>query len=180
MGGGKFVCENSVFVGRCCIATTGVAFNENTRPDLLATLELNRNTWQAQKGLELMFGPARRRQLEVRATHNTFGVDHLLSMFWLPRGRRSFTPPDVDRLQEQLPNFIRWQEQENIYPANLSFLSAQSPNQSLKTVKGSPADIAAWDAFWNRPASGSLQGAAAEKLRDKAGADERHAGTSSQ
>ena len=136
MGGSKLLCENSVFVGRCCIASVGVAFNESSRPDLLASLELNRNTWQAQKGLELMFGLARRRQLQVRAIHNTFGVDHLLCMFWCARGRRSFNPPDVERLEEQLPNFLRWQEQENIYPANLSFLSAQSPNQPLKMVKG--------------------------------------------
>ena len=121
-------------------------------------------------------GGAPKRPLEIRASRNQFGVEHLVSLFWAPRGPRSFQSPRIETVREMLPRQIRWQEQENAYPASLSFLSAQSPNQMLRTIAGGPADAAAWDAFWNRPDSGSRQGAAASELRGTAGADESTVG----
>jgi hypothetical protein len=64
-----------------------------------------------------------------------------------------------------------WQEEENLYGTNTKFLSWQSPRQRVGVVPDSPQDIASWEAFWNRPGTGSRQGTA-EDLRGKVGADE--------
>jgi hypothetical protein len=174
--GSRFVSENCIYTGRTAIACVAVAYGETSNRELPASLQLTRNTWQSQKGLQLVMGAAPRRPLEVRATRNRFGVEHLLTLYWAPRGPRSFQAPRIENVGEMLPRQIRWQEQENAYPLSLSFLSAQSPNQALKSIDGGPTDVAAWDAFWNRPDSGSRQGAAVSELRGAAGAEETAVG----
>jgi hypothetical protein len=114
--------------------------------------------------------------MEVRATRNRFGVRHLVSLFWAPRGPRSYRPPNFDAVKENLPRQVRWQEKENAYPAEFSFLSSHSANQLLSTIAGGPSDVTAWDAFWNNTDSGSRQAAAAAELRGGVGADEDNVG----
>jgi hypothetical protein len=80
---------------------------------------------------------------------------------------------------------ITWQEQENHYGPTTVFLSRQSPNQLLTPVDDGPKDVAAWEAFWNRPASGSVKGdkvqgdTSSNQLRGKAGALESNVGPGS-
>jgi serine/threonine-protein kinase len=174
--GAKLVSANCVYTARTCISCVAVTYDEASRRDIPASLQLTGNTWQGEKGLQLVFGAAPRRPIEVRAQRNRFGVEHLLTLYWSPRGPRSFRSPSIEGVREMLPRQIRWQEQENAYPASLSFLSAQSPNQPLKGIENGPADVAAWDDFWNNTDSGSRQGTAAAELRGRAGADEPKVG----
>ena len=67
---------------------------------------------------------------------------------------------------------IGWQEQENLYGAKSKFVSWQSPRHPITAVSEDLQSIADWEAFWNRPGSGSMQGAASDDLRGKVGADE--------
>jgi hypothetical protein len=120
---------------------------------------------------------ASRLSLSIRANHNLFAVDHFLVLYWPFSGRRGMTSPGLGFVRSRLREMIAWQELENHYGASTRFLSRQSPRQPLAAIDDAPKDVAAWEAFWNRPASGSAQGAdAAKELRGKVGAREREIG----
>jgi len=159
--------QNCVLSGDCCISI----FDRRGAAALPASLEIARNTWQARKGMSVVVWPGEMGPSTVRMSGNLFAVDHLFVMFWPLRGPKSVQPPSMQFLRRALREMFVWQEQENLYGANTKFLSWQSPRQLVTAVPDSPQDIDAWEAFWNRPGTGSRQGAA-DDLRGKVGADE--------
>jgi serine/threonine protein kinase len=179
--GDRFDAQNCVLVGQC-----GLALSCDDQPDKLpASLRSSQSTWQGKKGIQVNVGKAQRFSLTMQTDHNLFAVDHLLVLYWPFKGPRSVMSPDLDFLRGRLRKMITWQEQENHYGPTTVFLSRQSPNQLLTPVDDGPKDVAAWEAFWNRPASGSVQGDkvqgdnSANELRGKAGALESKVGPGS-
>jgi serine/threonine-protein kinase len=159
--------QNCVLSGECCVSivdTRGAAA-------LPAAVEIARNTWQARKGMNMVVSPWQMGACEVSMSRNLLAVDHLLVMFWPLRGPKSVQAPSLQFLRRVLREMFVWQEQETLYGANTRFLSWQSPRQRVGAVPDSPQDIASWEAFWNRPGTGSRQGTA-EDLRGNVGADE--------
>jgi hypothetical protein len=170
----RFTLQNCVLTGQCCLALSG----DDQRGKLPATLHASQSTWQGKKGMQVNVGNAQRFSLTMQTDHNLFAVDHLLVLYWPFKGPRAVMSPDLDFLRGRLRDMISWQERENHYGATTVFLSRQSPRQSLTAVDDSPKDVADWEAFWNRPASGSVQGAEAKELRGKVGARESEIGVS--
>jgi tRNA A-37 threonylcarbamoyl transferase component Bud32 len=171
--GDRLQVQNCVLTGQCCLAVAC----EDQAGKLPASLQLSQSTWQGKKGVQVNVANAPRVSLVVRTDHNLFAADHLLVLYWPFKGPRAVMSPDLGFLRGRLREMISWQEQENHYGATTVFLSRQSPRQPLTPVDDSPKDVAAWEAFWNRPASGSVQGGkvqgdnSANQLRGKAGAD---------
>jgi serine/threonine protein kinase len=164
--------KNCVLSGDRCISIDC----EDRRGDLPAILESSETTWRGRSALELVIAFAPLLPLEVRTNHNLFAVDHTLVMYWPRFGPLSKQSPDIDNARPRLRRTIDWQESENLYGEAARFVSYRSPRQSLRPVKDSPNDIAAWEAFWNRPASGSQRGTATPELRGKVGANESNVG----
>jgi hypothetical protein len=165
--------ENCFLAGQCCLALNC----DSEAGDLPATLDLTQNTWQGRKGVHLNVAGPPRLSLSIRADHNVFAVDRFLVLFWPFSGRRGAVSPNAELVRRNLRKMITWQERENLYGAATRFLARQSPRQRLSDIDNSPADVASWEAFWNRPASGSVQGAdATQDLRGKVGADETKVG----
>jgi hypothetical protein len=174
--GDRLQVQNCVLTGQCCLAVSG----DDQAGKLPASLQLSQSTWQGKKGLQLNVANAQRFSLAVQTDHNLFAVDHLLVLYWPFKGPRSVMSPGLDLLRGRLREMITWQEQENHYGATTQFLSRQSPRQPLTPVDDGPKDVASWEAFWNRPGSGSLKGAdAASEPRGKAGAKESEVGAAS-
>jgi hypothetical protein len=117
--------------------------------------------------------------LAIRSDHNLFAVNHLLVFSWPPGARRGAKSAGPNYARNRLQKMIAWQEQENHYGALTRFLSRQLPRQAIMVIDESPKDVAGWEDFWNRPASGSVQGAEAKELRGKVGARENEVGASS-
>jgi serine/threonine protein kinase len=163
---------NCVLSGDRCISIDC----EDRRGDLPAIFESSETTWRGRSALELVIAFAPMLPLEVRTDRNLFAVDHTLVMYWPRFGPLSKQSPDIDNARPRLRRTIDWQESENIYGEATRFVSYRSPRQSLRPVKDSPNDIAEWEAFWNRPASGSQRGTAAAELRRKVGANESNVG----
>jgi hypothetical protein len=179
--GDRLQVQNCVLTGQCCLAVAC----EDQAGKLPASLQLSQSTWQGKKGVQVNVANAQRVSLVVRTDHNLFAADHLLVLYWPFKGPRAVMSPDLGFLRGRLREMITWQEQENHYGATTVFLSRQSPRQPLTPVDDSPKDVAAWEAFWNRPASGSVQGGkvqgdnSASQLRSKAGADASKVGPGS-
>jgi tRNA A-37 threonylcarbamoyl transferase component Bud32 len=173
--GAKLSLDNCVLWGRSCLF---IPWREPGQQGLPASISVVRNTWQGDKAfhfhLTVSFGS--RSPLSIESRRNRFSVDHVLTFFWSHRGKRSIDTPSLADMRRPLTNNIKWQEQENIYAASSRFLSWASPRQFLTPLEGAPTDIAGWEAFWNRPGTGSRQGAAAE-LRGQVGADEDRVGS---
>jgi hypothetical protein len=179
--GDRFDVQNCVLAGQCCLALSC----DDQSGKLPASLHAAQSTWQGRKGVQVNVVNAQRFSLTMQTDHNLFAVDHLLVLYWPFKGPRAVMSPDLDFLRGRLRDMISWQEQENHYGATTVFLSRQSPRQPLTPVDECPKDVAAWEAFWNRPASGSIQGAkvqgdnSANSLRSKAGADASKVGPGS-
>lgn len=171
----RLTLQNCVLTGQCCLALSG----DDQPGRLPASLHSSQSTWQGRKGLQVNVASAQRFSVTIQTDHNLFAVDHLLVLYWPFKGPRALMSPDLDFLRGRLRDMISWQERENHYGATTVFLSRQSPRQALTPVDDSPKEVAAWEAFWNRPASGSAQGAEAKELRGKVGAKESEVGASS-
>jgi hypothetical protein len=164
--------ENSVLSGDRCLSIDC----EDRSGDLPAIFDSSKTTWHGRSALELVISFAPRIPLELRTVRNLFAVDHMLVMYWPRFGPLSKQTPDIDNARPRLRRTIDWHESENLYGAATQFVSYRSPRQPLSAAKDGPASIADWEAFWNRPASGSQRGAASAELRAKIGADEREVG----
>ena len=170
--GHKLRLENCVLSGRSCVA---VLWHEPGRQALPATLEVVRNTWQGEGGLEMVIRAGSKGPLTFDTRHNVFGVDHALAFHWGMRGPRADEYPTMTNINRMLSNVVRWQERENIYSASCRFLSWASPRLRLKALPGSPTDLAAWEKFWDHSGTGSRQGPA-DELKGKVGADDSRVG----
>jgi hypothetical protein len=169
----RFEMQNCVLAGQCCLALSC----DDQQGKLPVSLHATQSTWQGRKGIQLNVANAQRFSLAIQNDHNLFAVDHLLVLYWPFKGPRAVMSPSLDFFRGRLREMISWQEQENHYGATTVFLSRQSPRQPLTPVDDSPKDVAAWETFWNRPASGSAQGTeAAGALRGRVGAKESEVG----
>jgi tRNA A-37 threonylcarbamoyl transferase component Bud32 len=172
--GDRLSAQNCVLTGR-----SGLVLNCDAEAgDLPATLDLSQNTWDGNQGLHLNVSVASRLRLEIRSNHNLFAVEHLLVYSGPFGARRGAMQSGQNTMRVRLQKMIAWQELENHYGASTRFLSRQLFRQPLTVIDGAPKDVAAWEDFWNRPASGSVQGATANELRGKVGAKLHEVGVS--
>jgi hypothetical protein len=172
--GYKLRIENCVLWGKSCVA---VLWHDAARQSLPASVDVVRNTWRGEKGLELVIRAGSKGPLSFDARQNEFGVDHALAFHWSMRGPRADDYPSMTQVNRLLTNIVRWRERDNVYPAACRFVSWYSPRLLLTAIPGSPTDIATWEEFWDQTATGSRQGAAAE-LKGKVGADDSRVGQS--
>ena len=170
--GHKLRLDNCALWGRSCVA---VLWHEPGRQALPATVEVVRNSWRGQGGLEMVIRAGSKGPLTFDTRHNVFGVDHALAFHWGLRGPRADEYPTMTNVNRMLSNVVRWQERENIYSATCRFVSWSSPRLLLKALPGSPADLAAWEKFWEQSGTGSRQGPA-DELKGKVGADDTRVG----
>lgn len=162
--------ENCALSGDCCLS---ISDEQSTNP---ASLHVVRNTWRGRKGIEVVVPFGQPKPDELRTNRNLFAVDQVFVIYRPFRGPGSVQPPGIQFIRRMLQQSIVWQEQENLYDAKSGFLAWHSPRQSLIPMENAPQDIAAWETFWNRPGSGSLQGASTAEMRGKVGADESQVG----
>jgi hypothetical protein len=167
--GRKVSAENNVLSGQTGVT---IALSDPATQGLTSVLELTANTWRGRKAVELLLGAGPKHRVEVRAKRNRFGVDHLLASRWMLRGPKANWSPTIEEMKRFLAGRLVWQEEKNLYGASLVFLAHQSIRQDLSPIESAPSDLAAWEAFWNTPGSGSQQGAPTDELRSKVGADE--------
>jgi hypothetical protein len=158
--------ENCVLSGDCCVSI------DNAESAAPASFDAVRNTWRGRKGLEVVVPFFQLKPHELRTNRNLFSVDHFFVLYWPFRGPRSTEHPPIQGIRRMLQQSFDWREQENLYPAQPHFLSWHSPRQPLIPMNNAPETVAAWETFWNRPGSGSQQGAAPDALRGKFGANE--------
>jgi len=166
--------QNCVLTGQCCLALKCDA----DPGDLPATLNLSQSTWDGKKGLHLNVSAASRLPLAIRSDHNLFAVNYLMVLSSPVAARRGVKSLGPNYMRSRLQKMIAWQEQENHYGAATQFLARQPLGQAIMLIDEAPTNVAAWEDFWNRPASGSVQGAEAKELRGKVGAREDEVGAS--
>jgi hypothetical protein len=163
--------ENSVLSGGTCLSID----SQDRTGELPAALEIAQSTWQARKGVELILSFAPRLPIAVRAQRNVFALDHLLVMYWPYAGPRALKSPSLQAARGRLRQTISWEERENLYGAKTQFLSRESMRQAVAPLDAGPNGVGEWEAFWNRPGTGSQQGDAGE-LAGKVGAQAPPAG----
>jgi serine/threonine protein kinase len=158
--------DNCVLSGACCVS---ISDDRGLTP---ASLRAVRNSWKGARGLEIVVPVGQKSPVKMHTIRNYFEVEHFFVLYWPFRGPGAVRAPGAQGLRRILRESIGWHEEENLYKEQVCFLAWHSSRQSLAAVVDGPRDLQAWEAFWNRPESGSQQGDAGRTLRDKVGADE--------
>jgi serine/threonine protein kinase len=129
-------------------------------------LRIDRTTVRAYAALEILRECDRRRHsiadatrpdLTIESGTSVFDATHILALVDCSPLRRPRGIPPVESIAPGIKSRIAWRGHDNLYPPAPNWLSFGSRNRKITPFPDGPADLAAWEQFWDGTETGSIE-----------------------
>jgi hypothetical protein len=127
------------------------AATEGTRP---TNLDLAFNTITSDRMLHMVTAWNMTRTLVVKASHNLFDNQVVVSLFSL--GGLQQAGADT-RMSEMLGEAVAWHDEQNVYRKGTYYLAANPRQRPLGILPSNDNSLDKWLEFWNQPAAESIE-----------------------